>query len=143
MDVEYVFVDWKAMSARTEKNYPPTRVLSKTIRLMSVQETEQFIIDKLQSIKSCWDKTEAGLPSCSREDLWQKPDSFAYFKNPDKMKRATKIFYTQAEAMTRKIEDGSVGTIQIRKGKVKHCLYCAARPICGQAEQLTQLGLIE
>lgn len=143
MDIEFIFIDWKAMAVKTEKNYPPRRVMSKTVPLMSISETEMFIVDKLKLLVKFQNEPEANMPECSRDELWQKPTSYAYFKNPEKMKRATKVFTTHGEALGRQIEDGSVGTIQIRPGKAKHCLYCAAKPICAQAERLVQAGLLE
>ena len=140
MDVEYVFLDWKAMSVK-DKNYPPLRVLSKTVPLMSIQRTEMFIADKIDSLVAHQDSPEADMPECSREELWQKPTTFAYYKKPD-AKRATKVG-TESELTTRLIDDGSVGVIRRRPGKAKHCAYCPAKPICAQAERLAQAGLLE
>ncbi len=142
MDVEFVFTDWLARDTK-EKGYPPLRVMSKTVPLMTIPETEMFIRDKLKLLVTYQDRPEAEMPECSRAELWQKPTTWAYFKNPLKKKRATKVYYSSAEAMARQIEDGSVGVTDTRPGKAKHCLFCAAKPICAQAERLQTAGLLE
>ena len=143
MDIEFVFIDWKALAARTEPNYPPRRVMSKTIPLVSIQQTEIFIREKLAQLVAFQNEPEANMEPCTRDELWQKPTTYAYFKNPAKLKRATRVFPTNGEALSRHIEDGSVGIIKKRPGKAIHCNYCTARPICAQAERLTTAGLLD
>lgn len=139
MDVEYVFLDWQARSAK-DKGYPPTRVLSKTVPLMSLQRTEEFIRGKIDSLITHQQAPEAQMPDCTREELWQKSTTFAYYKTPT-AKRATKVG-SESELTTRMIADGNVGEVRRRPGKAKHCAYCPAKPICAQAERLAQAGLL-
>jgi len=142
MDVEFVFTDWKAISAKTDKSYPANRVMTRTLPLKSEFETEAFITNKISQLKTYHNKPESEIPDCTPDELWQRPAKWAYYKNPMALKRATKVFDTQAEAVSRQVADKSVGIIQHRPGEVKFCIYCPARPICKQAERLQQAGLL-
>jgi hypothetical protein len=143
MDVEYVFTDWKALSAKTDKKYPPRRVMTRTLPLKSLSETEHFIRVKIRNLKQYLGKPESEIPRCTPEELWQRPTTWAYYKNPQKTARATKVFENHHEAMSRQAADGNVGKIVERKGEVKFCTYCSGRPVCQQAEAYVQQGLLE
>jgi hypothetical protein len=142
MDVEFLFTDWKPMSAVADKKYPQSRIRTRTLQLKSKYDTEQFIRNKIQQLKQFLDAPETQLPKCTPAELWQKPTTWAYFKNPTASK-ATKIFYSEIEAGARAAEDSYVGVVKIRPGKVKFCTYCSGLPICQQAEGYVQAGLLD
>lgn len=143
MDVEFVFTDWKSLSARTDKKYPKRRVMTRTLPLKSLPETEYFIKSKIQQLQQYAGKPEAVIPPCTQSELWQRPTTWAYYKNPEKLLRATKVFENEHDAISRKNADGGVGVIKTRRGAVKFCTYCSGRPICKQAEGYVQAGLLE
>ena len=143
MDVEYVFTDWKALDVKKEKNYPPIRVMTRTLPLKSLPETEHFLRTKTQAVARYLGQAETSLPRCTPEEVWQRPTTWAYYKNPNITGRATKLFNNEHEALARHGADGRVGRIETRLGKVKFCSYCPGRPICQQAEGYVQQGLLE
>lgn len=145
MLINYTFTDWSKLNAMTQekRGYPQFRVLSVPFTLMTIKETEEFIRNRISQIKTFLKRDEAAIPLCTEEELWQDPTSYKYYKNPDSKIRSTKNFDNFAEAQTRLIKDGGVGTIDIVPGKAKACLYCPAAPLCSQAKQLSIDGLLD
>ncbi len=143
MDVMFIFTDWSIHGSSREKRYPAHRVMTRTLPLKPLPEVEHFMTVKTRNIRDYRGKPEKDLPRCTPEELWQQPTKWAYFKDPNKRARATKIYENQHQAMARQSEDGHVGIVERRPGKVKFCAYCSGRPICQQAEQYIQQGLLE
>ena len=142
MDVHYFFTDWEPFTAAKDKKYPNCKIMTRTLPLMPIPQVEHFIRTKIIKLESLLPLKEVDMPRCTPEEVWQQPTKYAYYKNPNKMARATKVFDSDFQATTRYGEDGSVGTVVTRPGKVKFCRYCPARPICQQAEGYTQQGLL-
>ncbi len=143
IDIEFLFTDWKAMESIRDKSYPPRRIMSRSIPLKSLAETEQFIRKTIQNLKNYKDKPQHEIPPCTSKELWQKPKTYAYFRKVNN-KRATKTYKTDEyqQALDRMVSDGSTGHIETRPGSVKFCNYCTALPICKQAESYIQNGLL-
>lgn len=143
MIVNFVFTDWSKLKAMTDKDkgYPPERLMHMAVPLMSLGETEKFILDKLKEVDANISMPEPDLPLCNQEELWQDETVYAYYKNPDATGNSTKNFTNFSEAQMRLMKDGSVGVIKIRKGMVKYCAWCPAASICSQCKQLIADGL--
>lgn len=143
IDVEMVLTDWSALKAQVDKKYPPKRIMTRTLPLKSLAETEEFITDQVKKIAFYMDKDEKDIPACTPEELWQRPTKFAYYKDATKLTRATRVFDEEFEAQALLQKNGGKGTIIRRVGEVKFCRYCPARPICHQAETYQNQGLLE
>lgn len=145
MLINYVFTDWSALKAKIEKDrgYPPHRMMSVPITLMTLDETQTWIENKINEIKINVSRDEANLPPCTIEDLWQGATVYKYYKNPKSKVRSTKNFTTFAEAQTRLVKERNVGVIDIVPGMAKACNYCAGAAICSQAKQLVLDGLLD
>lgn len=145
MLINYVFTDWSKLRYKVEraKGYPPSRMMSVPINLMSLEETQKWIEGALRVIKANANKNEADLPACTREELWQDPTVYKYYKNPASKDKSTKNFSSFAEAQLRLVKDGSVGVIDIVKGQAKACNWCSGIAICSQAQQLIADGYLE
>ena len=137
--INYIFTDYSSVKAKQETNYPKSRILTQEFTLMSINETERFIKDKLNQIDKYLDKPEEA-PNCTDEELWVKPSVFKYYRNKDKLERSTKNFDSYWEANQRYIEDGSTGIVKEVKGEVKFCSYCPARSNCKQATSYINEG---
>jgi hypothetical protein len=140
--INFIFTDWKQMQAQANKDYPALPIMQRKYPLMSLMETEQYLMERTSLLTANLGKTEKDLPDCTHEELWQRASTFAYYKNPKSTTRATKIYDTADEAQSRVAADGNVGVVTHRPGKVNRCNYCNARGICHQAEQLEDLGLL-
>lgn len=146
MKINFIFTDWSALKARADKNYPQRRIEVRRLELMSIADTKEYLRKRLQELKMFWGKPENQLPACTPEELWQKPTTYAYYKNPKNTTRATKVFSgdnAETEAIHRRHKDGGKGLVIKRPGEVKFCRYCPARAICQQAEGYATQGLLE
>lgn len=144
--IGFIFTDWSKLNAIKSTDYPQSRVMGYPLQLMSELETDAWIKAKLSAISLAMDKPEEELPLCTPDDLWQKPSTFKYFKNPAKAEekgaRSTKNFNTMVEAQARLAEDNYVGTVKEVKGKVGFCKYCPGFEKCTQKDQLIADGLL-
>lgn len=129
----YCFTDWSSTKAKQESNYPQSRLLQQKFKLMSINETEQFIRSRLNQLKQYIGKPQEELPPCTPEELWQKPSVYKYYKNPQKKTRSTANFDTYYEAHQKWLDDQCVGEIVTVPGEVVFCKYCNASGICNQA----------
>lgn len=139
-NIHWIFTDWSANGIRTNVNYPPERVQTKSFKLMSLNETENFLRKKLSQLEAYKDAPEHELPECTDEDLWRSPSQWKYYKNRQSSGRSTKNYSTAQEAMSRLADDGFVGRVEEAKGVVKACKYCAAFLICSQKDRYISSG---
>lgn len=134
--INFVFTDWQKMQAKTNPNYPQSRVLHKDLPLMSLEETEKWIRNKIAQIQKYKDAPESEIVECTDTELWRSNPQFKYYNDPTKLTRSTKNFDTQLEANTFwKVEKGGKGVVITYPGKVKRCGYCEAFAICKQKDK--------
>lgn len=138
MTIHYIFTDFNIAESKRNKDYPQSRLLSQEYPLMSVEQTNQWVRNKVKLIDMYKDAQEADLPLCSDEDLWRKPDVYKYYKDPNKLSRSTKNFDNSAEAYAYKALNGNQGIIKLVKGQVAACKYCPAFNLCTQKDALIQ-----
>lgn len=138
--IHYFFTDWSAMQAKTNKQYPESRVLSQKVKLMSLQETQAYIEDKIRAIQYYESRPESDIPLCTDEELWRKDPVWKYYKNPLKLSRSTKNFNNLNDAYSAFVKDGSVGVVKEIPGQVIRCKYCPAFAICTQKDSLIAKG---
>ena len=104
------------------------------VNLASLEDTERFIIKKLDEIEKASLLNEMDLPRCKHEDLWKSPDTHKYYANPEVAKkrgRSTKNFDTILEANNYKATKGK-GVVLTVPGEVRRCTYCDGAPLCTQ-----------
>jgi hypothetical protein len=141
LTLNYILLDWTPLSV-FKKDYPSFQTVEKNIPLLSIQETENYIKERLTLLEKYKDADQKHMPDCTFEELWQDPPKWAYYKNPNN-KRATKLFDTSSEAYQRLAEDGNKGVVNKRPSKVKRCHFCAANTICDQAASLRNQNLLD
>ena len=136
--VNYIFTDWSKAMLRTP-NYPPQRVASKNIPLMSLTETEIWIKHKIDLIQRNTGIPEKQLPRCTDEELWRSAPQYRYFADAEKAKvsgaKSTKNFDSLSEANGFKAGKGHVGIVITKPGEVKACAYCQAFDACTQKDE--------
>lgn len=138
--VQYLLVDWHRSGSQRDANYPPHPAPSRSVRLMSVAETDKWVKDKLRLLEQLKDAPDDQIPECSEEDLWRAPPVYKYYANPEKTTgRSTKNFDTELEAVAYRTEQNK-GVVIAKHGVVKACNYCPCAPICGQYQRLLASG---
>lgn len=136
MQVNFIFTDWQKSMAARRKDYPQSRLQSKTLKLKSLKETEDWIKERLKLIKKYWDAPQGEIPHCTDEELWRSETVYKYFKDID-AQRATKNFDSMMEAQQYKATKGrGQGIIKTFPGEPKRCHYCPAFPICEQRKRM-------
>ena len=142
--INYLFLDWSPMRVLADPDYPRHQCVTKAIPLYSIEETEMYIKQRLADLKYYEGKDQDQLPECTMKELWQELPKYALYRDPNKTARATKLFDLQNDAQIYNATKCKGKALIIeRKGKVKRCHYCNARPVCTQAEQLELQGLLE
>lgn len=132
--IQFVFTDWQKFMTYNDEDYPKTRIIEQPIKFLSIEETERFIINKLNQIRDLWDKPEEELPECTDKDLWRGETVYKYFSNPDNQK-ATKNFDTDKSGAYAHLAEKGKGLIKEVPGQVKACAYCPAYKVCKQKDQ--------
>lgn len=126
--IYFIFNDWNKKDIIKE-GYPSARIVEVKMPLMSVEETENFIIKRLELFNNAL----TDLPLCSKEELWETESTFAVMKTLDAA-RALRVFPTKEEADAFNAENKNI--VVERKGIVKRCEYCSVHPICEQCQQM-------
>lgn len=134
----WLFTDFDSLQASIKKDYPKNRWLEQKFRLLSIQETEQYLINKLGLINQYINLPESELPLCSDEDLWMGKSVFKYYKAHGQA-RSTKNFDNAFDAHKETSKGGYVTEV---KGKAVRCGYCSASSVCSQYKDLVTQGLI-
>lgn len=144
LHIEYLFTDWMPFKASADASYPKSRILTKKLELLSLQQTEAFIRDKLSDLSAYEHLDQADLPECNRVELWQDPPKYALYKDPNNRKRATKVFDSHGDAIQWNNEKyGGSAFVETREGTPTFCQYCPANSICTQAEQFVLKGILK
>ena len=138
MLIHYIFTDWSKAESLRNSNYPKARVHSQKYNLLGLDETEQFVKDKLELYDSMKHQQEKDIPYCTDEELWRKPTVWKYYKNANAT-RATKNFDNPSEAYALQQTNG-VGEVREVKGTVSACKYCPAFLLCSQKDELINSG---
>lgn len=132
----YIFTDWQKATAKQNPDYPQSRVATKDIPLLSLEETEKFILGKIALFEKYKDTPESSLPECTDEELWRAPPQYKYYSDPTKTNgRSTKNFDNAADARAFQADKGGKGIVITVVGEPKRCGYCAAYPICTQKDK--------
>ena len=134
----WLFTDWNSLEAIKNPLYPKQRWLEQKFQLLSIPETERFLINKLSLINKYIKSSEAELPLCTDEELWMGKSTFKYYKSTNQS-RSTKNFDNASDAHKETSKGGYVHEV---KGKARRCSYCSASSVCSQYLDLLSKGLI-
>lgn len=72
-----IFRDW-AERDKKKKNYPQRAAEEVKFNLLSPEQTEQFVTNKVRAIIEAEKLSDDKLPRCSDEDRWYKPSTRTY-----------------------------------------------------------------
>lgn len=133
--INFIFTDWQKSAAAQNPKYPNSRCKAKDIPLLSYDETEKWVKNKLIQVVNFMDAPQDRIPECTDEELWKSDTVYKYYSDPEKTSgRATKNFDNLGEAMAFKTSKGKGVVIPIH-GEPKRCAYCPAYDVCEQKDQ--------
>ena len=132
--INFFFTDWQRALARNNPDYPQQRLLSHTVPIWSVEQTDAWLRNKLRELEKYAEADEKDIPFCTKEDLWMEPPTFKYYSDPSKVTgKSTKNFTDPVEANKYRAEKGKGIVLEV-SGKAKACGYCPCFPICHQKD---------
>jgi len=147
-EIFYWFTDWSKQKARSDSQYPQSRLGHKEIMLWSIEETETYIKNRVIEIdRAIKNYKETGDTKfrCNREELWQTDDVYKYYK-PNK---SGKINYSRAYKVCNSLQEAqdlimkfSEGDIKFFPGEIKRCNYCSVTEFCPQYKEYKEQGLL-
>lgn len=143
MNLTFQFSDWNGRDRNMNpENYPPARMHTRRLQLMSIEETEKWVERKVQQLIDLEHAPEEAMPPCTDKELWRKADTYRYFAKPEKAHepgaRSTKNFTDKAEADLHVATKG--GVIVTKRGGVTGCKYCNGFLACKQKDALIAAG---
>lgn len=141
MSVDYAFTDWTPLQAQVNKDYPPSRILSKELELLPIQVTDDYVHARLDLIDALTGAPQADMPDCTPDELWQMPTKYAFYRKATN-KKATKLYDSLAEANQANTDIGNTGAVVHRPSTPKFCTYCDGSSICLQADAFRAAGLL-
>jgi hypothetical protein len=118
--------DWKKGKAeRKPDSYPQTPIVRVEIPLWSLEEAEEYILDRVQLHQYA---QQGGRVDCTNEERWYTGTQFALMKEGGK--RAVKLF----DERPTEIPEGH--HVEERPGEYRRCAsHCEVRHFCRQAQE--------
>ena len=140
LHINFLFTDWKKGEAARNPKYPQSPAITVSFPLMTIEDTEDWIRNRIQTVHSLQNKPEEQMPDCTKIELWQDDSVFKYYADPTKTVKSTKNFKDAASAYEHKALKGK-GIVMEIQGKATFCNFCSAAPICKQYQSLVENGL--
>jgi len=138
--INAILRDWNRaqLSRCYDGSYPKIPFKRLDVKLWSFEKQEKFVIEKLKLQKLIINaKTEEEVPICSAKDRWKKEDTFAVYKNKNKV--ASRVLNTEKEAqewIESNKKEGSTYRIEKRDGIDGKCKdYCMLNKFCRYGKQ--------
>jgi len=126
LEIIAILRDWKKGEAeRKPDSYPQTPIVRVEIPLWSLEDAEEYILDRVQLHQYA---QQGGRVDCTDEDRWYTGTQFALMKEGGK--RAVKLF----DERPTEIHEGH--HVEERPGEYRRCAsYCEVRHFCRQAQE--------
>lgn len=124
LEIVVIYRDWSAEKARQSQTYPQKWADVVKISQWTPEEQEQYIRQRL-------DLFQDSEYTCSREERWEKPSTWAVMKRG--AKRALRVFDSEDDASDYMFDvvGSNVARIVERPGENTRCeRYCNCRPWC-------------
>tara|TARA_A100001515_G_scaffold38071_1_gene29944 strand:- start:1413 stop:2291 length:879 start_codon:yes stop_codon:yes gene_type:complete len=126
--------DWQRRKAQMEPDYPASPIHMVDIPMWSVEETNQYILDRvLLHQEAEFDRMTGGaLPLCTSAERWEKPTTFAV--NKKGRKRAVRVLASREEAEDYLKSLGKDHLVEERVGESTRCAqdWCRVARWCDQ-----------
>ena len=126
--------DWSTSAAKRDPLYPPSPIVPVPIELWSMEQTESFIRERINSHRTAemsMDLTNS-LPECSAHDRWERGSQYKIKRIGGK--RAIASFPTEALALERLDSLPADHIMEFVEGESIRCEgnFCRVRDFCDQ-----------
>lgn len=130
LTINFLFTDWQAFKAQSTEGYPSYAVMGKKYKLMSLEETEAYLRNKIKLLHKHWNDPLELIPCCTEKELYSSPPKYKYYKKGQaNQPRATKVFDNYAAASAYMNQQGNVGEIVEFKGNPFYCDFCIPQEV--------------
>lgn len=68
--VNMILRDWNARQSKTKKDYPPIPFVSIKVPVWTLEQTEEYVRERVSLYKFCRDLSDDKLPMCTDEENW-------------------------------------------------------------------------
>lgn len=128
--------DWIKRRAMQEKGYPKAGVIVREVGQWKLRQQQQLLLELVKDHRESENLKDEFLPSCTPEERWERPTTWAVIKKGNK--KATRVFEDYSEA------GGYIYAhpqqpfeVKERIGESIRCkFYCHAMPFCSQAKAM-------
>lgn len=140
VQVQVFYRDWSPTEKkRNPDTYPDHKTEILPMKLWPEDDTEAFIIGRLELLKLSEGLSDKNLPLCSDEDTWAKPECWAV-KN-EGVNKARKLYQNQeaaeAHVANAKPKKGDKLYVEYRPAEFPRCeAYCPVSEICSQYQSV-------
>jgi hypothetical protein len=124
--------DWSRRD-REKEGYPKAPIMEIPTTLWSMEKREAYISERISLHSACEFaiETEADLPDCTPEEMWEKPTTYAIKKKGNV--RAFKVYETLEHAQEAIEKMEKVYEIEVRPGERTRCAnFCPVSQYCQQ-----------
>lgn len=124
--------DWSRRDAANKEGYPQAPIVTLDIPLWDQDTRENFVATRLHLHNEAnFAAVSGSMPECTPAEMWEKPTTYAVFK--DGGKRAKKVFQIKQEAEAFLAEQKGAHYVETREGGRTRCeSFCQAAPFCDQ-----------
>jgi len=125
-----IFRDWQRFKSEQEAGYP-RQVEVIPVDIWDDARVEQYIIDRINDIKSAQSLPDDFIPECSPQERWQPDTQYAVYKAGGS--RALRVFgtYEEAEAFISNHKEADNLRIITRQEQPRRCMnYCSVNQFC-------------
>lgn len=137
--INFIFTDWSKQRV-FDQGYPQAPICGKEYQLMSYNETEMFIQNKIDLLNKYWNEPLEVIPCCTPQELYSSPPVYKYYANgAQNSTRSTRNFATLAEASKYRAKKGHIGDIIEYRGTPFTCPFC----LPDEVEQTISIPVVE
>jgi hypothetical protein len=136
IEIVAILRDWNRRRSKMEADYPPAASLTVEIPLWPMEKTAAEVERLVEIHQAATLMPDEELPTCTPEDRWAKPTTYAVKKHG--AKRAQRVFEDRAVADALAKELGM--EVEMRPGEDTRCEdYCPVKQFCAQYRAAHQL----
>lgn len=119
--------DWSKLESSRSLDYPQCQVVSLPVEMWPAERAAEYVRTRV----ILHQQARLSLPSCTREERWEKAPVFALMKHG--RRTAVKLYESLADAEMHAKSDPANLYVQTRPGEPTRCrFYCSVAKFCGQ-----------
>ena len=128
---ELILSDWHEAEV-VKHDYPPHPIMPLEVDLWTLEETKEYLEDRVRLFAECEELDDDNLPDCTPIERWSRPDLWGVWNKNGKTAKPYRQFKNQADALefipTMKNPDNY--EVKFRPGESVRCGRCEVKDFC-------------